>query len=602
MKKTNKIILASSIVAVLLLGIGYAAIQNITLNISGTAAADPSQSNFKVMFSGTPTVSDDTYVTAAITDDTNATINVDGLTKAGDSVLATYTVQNASTDLSADLRVSTTNNNPEYFTLTSELAKTSLTAGEATTLTVTVELTKTPIVDSVSTTIGVQLEAMPVQPGEEGTSEDITGISKTPTEGLEKNEYGFYFGQAYSATIDGAKGTLIFNEDSSGKLYVEGKLIQQFPVGCLVYDLFCIDASNIGIGILTVSPDGRKIIIPENEIDGEMIFELDLSFSYATIPDGAMYFHYDETTQTAEIYDVMPMKSEDGDLYIYGDYIYDYRSNVSGWNVTLFDETCTIILSEIGIQVNNFEATDRNKTTYAPILESINGEEIKGLGETFYNCKFLINAPAIPKGVTSMYYTFFGCTSLTESPEIPDGMSQMHGTFRGCTSLITPPTIPESVTGLGLCETFAECTALTEMSNIPSNVTEMFQTFYGCTSMVNISELPNSVTSLNETFSGCTGLKEAPVIPNSVGDLSSAFKGCTALKTAPVISNNVYALSETFYNCISLTGEVIINANPDYYEGCFSGVDFATQNLTLKGESTMLDELGATGSNYTTNQ
>ena len=39
------------IIAILLLGIGYAAIQNITLNITGTATADPNQANFKVMFS-----------------------------------------------------------------------------------------------------------------------------------------------------------------------------------------------------------------------------------------------------------------------------------------------------------------------------------------------------------------------------------------------------------------------------------------------------------------------------------------------------------------------------------------------------------------------
>lgn len=52
MKKTSKIIMLSLVVAALLLGIGYAAIQNITLNISGTATADPSQTNFKVSFSG----------------------------------------------------------------------------------------------------------------------------------------------------------------------------------------------------------------------------------------------------------------------------------------------------------------------------------------------------------------------------------------------------------------------------------------------------------------------------------------------------------------------------------------------------------------------
>ena len=54
MKRTNKIIIGAIIISILLLGIGYAAIQNITLNISGTAKADPSQSNFKVRFTAEP--------------------------------------------------------------------------------------------------------------------------------------------------------------------------------------------------------------------------------------------------------------------------------------------------------------------------------------------------------------------------------------------------------------------------------------------------------------------------------------------------------------------------------------------------------------------
>ena len=180
MKKTNKIIITLVIVAMLLLGIGYAAIQNITLNIEGTATADPSQSNFSVKFTGTPKVSDSTYVTAGITDDINATITVNGLTQKGQTVNAEYTVQNVSTDISADLSVATTNSNTEYFTIKSELAKTILTAGEATTVKVTVELTKTPIAGSVNSTIGVRLTAMPVEPGKEGTSEGINGSSQTP--------------------------------------------------------------------------------------------------------------------------------------------------------------------------------------------------------------------------------------------------------------------------------------------------------------------------------------------------------------------------------------------------------------------------------------
>ena len=168
MRRTNKIILAVLIMAVMSLGIGYAAIQNITLNITGTATANPNQANFSVKFSGTPTVSDPNKVLAAITDDTNATINVEGLTSAGDTVSATYTIQNISSDLSADLVVDITNSNKEYFLIESELANTSLKAGEATTLTITIQLIKTPVSSIETSTIGMQLTVAPVQPGEEG--------------------------------------------------------------------------------------------------------------------------------------------------------------------------------------------------------------------------------------------------------------------------------------------------------------------------------------------------------------------------------------------------------------------------------------------------
>ena len=181
MKTTNKVIIASMLVAIMLIGVGYALIQNITLNITGSATANPNDANFGVKFAETTEVSDASKVTAAITNDTNATINVVGLTSAGETVTATYTVQNTSTDLSADLSVETTNDNTEYFEITSQLGKTSIVAGEATTLTVTVELLKTPIVATEKATMGIQLTAVPVQPGEEGTSGGTTGGKPTET-------------------------------------------------------------------------------------------------------------------------------------------------------------------------------------------------------------------------------------------------------------------------------------------------------------------------------------------------------------------------------------------------------------------------------------
>ena len=190
MRTTSKIAIGVLIVGIILLGIGYATINNITLNIGGTITADPSDANFKVRFTGTPEVSDVNKVTAGITDDLNTIIDVKGLTTVGETVTATYAIENASENLSADLAITTTNSNEEYFEIQSALAKTSLIAKETTTVTVTIKLIKTLITESESATINVALTAAPVQPGEEttggsDTSEEIvTSLASVTNENI----------------------------------------------------------------------------------------------------------------------------------------------------------------------------------------------------------------------------------------------------------------------------------------------------------------------------------------------------------------------------------------------------------------------------------
>jgi hypothetical protein len=208
MSKTNKIIIGVILAAVLLLGVGYAAIQNISLNITGTAKADVSQSSFVVGFAKTTQVSDPSKVTASVTNGTNAVLNVAGLTAKGDSVTATYTLQNTSPDLSANLSIQSTNSNEEYFTVETEIGKTSLESGEATTLTVTITLIKTPITDNITSTIGLQLTSEPVQPGEEGEPEGGNGGDTSGSEGTEPDvtsitlEHEFPFGVPVDLEFD----------------------------------------------------------------------------------------------------------------------------------------------------------------------------------------------------------------------------------------------------------------------------------------------------------------------------------------------------------------------------------------------------------------
>lgn len=127
------------------------------------------QTDFKVRFSGRPTVSDANKVKAAITNDICATINVSNLTMDESIETVTYIVQNTSKDLFAELYINTTNSNEEYFLVETEIEKDTLINGEATKVIVKVELIKEPVGETEKATIGIQLDAKPVQPTEDNS-------------------------------------------------------------------------------------------------------------------------------------------------------------------------------------------------------------------------------------------------------------------------------------------------------------------------------------------------------------------------------------------------------------------------------------------------
>jgi len=155
-----------------MLGIGYALIENIPLNITGSASANVSDDNFSVEFDSTEgktTVSNDSIVSAEVKGIHSAEINVSGLTAKGDSAYAIFTVNNNSDDLSAEISVTTETvteaDNAGYFSVKADVTEpaTILSKG-STTVKVTVTLEKTPIDDTKTGTINVALSAKPVQP------------------------------------------------------------------------------------------------------------------------------------------------------------------------------------------------------------------------------------------------------------------------------------------------------------------------------------------------------------------------------------------------------------------------------------------------------
>lgn len=152
------------LIVISLLGVGYALNTN-NLKISGTAEVTATDDNFTVRFKKTgdtayqePT--DMVNATGTVTSDTEATISVTGLSKKDDEATVTYTVENASNGIDANVLASIEDTgNSDYFKVevtgisTNADSKTKIVSGEEAKITVKVTLLKTPIEDQTANVI-----------------------------------------------------------------------------------------------------------------------------------------------------------------------------------------------------------------------------------------------------------------------------------------------------------------------------------------------------------------------------------------------------------------------------------------------------------------
>ena len=171
MSKQKKLIATVVVVAILLMGIGYAALTATTLTIGGSATATAEQDNFKVYYTGVATKSTDANVAVAVaSEDTHAEVTITGLTAAGNKEYAILEITNASNGVDAESVVVTTDGvDSAYFDIEAEMcdasgnaiSDNSLAVGAKTYVKVSAELLKTPTGEDVSTTIDVLLTATP---------------------------------------------------------------------------------------------------------------------------------------------------------------------------------------------------------------------------------------------------------------------------------------------------------------------------------------------------------------------------------------------------------------------------------------------------------
>ena len=163
MKNRKKMITTALIVLVLLLGVGYATVSSVNLNINGSAKAGSKE--LQVFYDGTNSGTSDKVTAISSPVNTRAaTFTVENMTL-NETVTMTFQVKNYETDVNATLAAPsvTQNTNEEYFQVTTSCDKTTLNAGETATITVNVTLTKTPVSEEAgSTTVTVAMSASPV--------------------------------------------------------------------------------------------------------------------------------------------------------------------------------------------------------------------------------------------------------------------------------------------------------------------------------------------------------------------------------------------------------------------------------------------------------
>jgi len=186
MKQKRTFVTLLLVIAILCLGIAYAAISSVNLTITGNVSAIAAEGTVEVEFTdakvettskGIVTAEPYTEVTEGEStkqDYTKATINVSELKAAGEKAIVKYTIENKAEDVAATLADPTiTWDNKEWFNVTCTLSGKTLDKNsdqittDTQTATVEVELLKTPVstADQTAATdeITITINAAPVE-------------------------------------------------------------------------------------------------------------------------------------------------------------------------------------------------------------------------------------------------------------------------------------------------------------------------------------------------------------------------------------------------------------------------------------------------------
>ena len=169
MKNRRNVVVAFMLIAVMLLGVGYAALTD-TLDINGTVDVNQSAAeeafNEDIFFSAA--VANEAGNTASVNSDNNdkASFTINTFKGKDDVATFTFTIKNngdVDANVTPKLNASLGNTNPEYFSIESDWDGETkvLAAGQEITYTLTVTMLKTPT-ETISGSFLVELVAVSV--------------------------------------------------------------------------------------------------------------------------------------------------------------------------------------------------------------------------------------------------------------------------------------------------------------------------------------------------------------------------------------------------------------------------------------------------------
>lgn len=365
----------------------------------------------------------------------------------------------------------------------------------------------------------------------------------------ELNEYGFYYNQPYTAYIPTFGGKTVFFMRNDGTM-----------------DVLVID--NGYAEVCSYAANGNNLII--NAVAG--------TFTGVANNNG---IYCNELASTFTL--------GDESIVADNDYIYAYKEEHGGYEVTAIDKT---------------------KAEYGAIKTGVNGIGTVALGKYMF--------ASLSDGA--------GNKNMTIAPKIPDTVTVVDdAAFIDCTNL-TKVILPESVTTIG-DGAFYDCTSLTSI-NIPPNlktlgsdviknsrVREIYITNVEswCLALSSnssafgfnnqdvpdvhiIDNVGNEVTELitpavatipNYAFNGCEALKNVVINDFTKTIRSHAFDDCKCLTSVTIGENIEYLEEYLFRNCDNLM-EININSveintaqniTGKTYSGVFSNIDNTNVNI-----------------------